>query len=77
MERHAQCPSRALREALWATGAKMRAFDLEVMDECRRIYSERADLDLLTALEAALVGADALTVVTEWKVFRRRSIYPA
>ncbi len=63
-------PSRTLMEALWAAGAKVRAFDPEAMDECRRIYGERDDLALVDSPEAALDGADALVTVTEWNVFR-------
>jgi len=37
-------PSRALMEALWEAGAKVRAFDPEAMDEAKRIYGEREDL---------------------------------
>jgi UDPglucose 6-dehydrogenase len=65
-----EAPSRVLMEALWKAGAKVRAFDPEAMDECRRIYGERDDLTLCTTPEETLNGTDALVVVTEWKVFR-------
>ncbi len=65
-----EAPSRVLMEALWKAGAKVRAFDPEAMDECRRIYGERDDLTLCATPEETLNGADALVVVTEWKVFR-------
>src|ERR1700759_2667278 len=41
-----EAASRVLMESLWAEGAKVRAFDPVAMDECRRIYAERADLAL-------------------------------
>lgn len=63
-------PSRTLMEALWAAGATVQAFDPEAMDEARRIYGDRADLTLVDSPEAALAGADALAVVTEWGAFR-------
>ena len=63
-------PSRVLMEALWDAGAKVKAYDPEAMDEAKRIYGERADMVLCDAPEAVLDGADALIVVTEWKVFR-------
>lgn len=63
-------PSRTLLEQLWAAGARVRAFDPEAHDEVRRIYGERADLTLCDSQYAALEGADALVVVTEWKAFR-------
>ncbi len=62
--------SRTLMEALWARGARVQAYDPEAMDEARRIYGERADLVLCTSPAAALEGADALALVTEWKSFR-------
>ncbi len=65
-----EAASRALMEALWNTGAHVRAFDPEAMDECRQIYGERDDLTLCDTPEEAVEGADALVVVTEWKVFR-------
>lgn len=40
------------------------------MEETRRIYGERADLLLVDSPMDALKGADALLIVTEWKVFR-------
>ncbi len=63
-------PSRTLMEALWNAGAKVRAYDPEAMDEARRIYGDNANLLLLDSPEAALQGADALAVVTEWSAFR-------
>jgi len=63
-------PSRTLMEGLWQRGATVRAYDPEAMDEARRIYGERAELELCADPYAALDGADALAVVTEWNVFR-------
>ena len=65
-----EAPSRRLMEALWAEGAKVRAFDPKAADEIRRIYGERADLALCGKPEDALAGAAALVIVTEWNVFR-------
>ena len=61
--------SRALLAKLWAAGAKVRAYDPEAMDEARRIYGSREDLVLADSPAAALEGADALVLVTEWKAF--------
>ena len=63
-------PSRSMLEALWAMGASVSAYDPAAMDETRRIYGERADLVLADSPMDALNGADALLIVTEWKVFR-------
>ena len=65
-----EASSRILMEALWDAGARVRAYDPVAMDECRRIYGERKDLVLCETAEAALEGADALVVVTEWQSFR-------
>ena len=65
-----EAPSRDLMEALWAAGAKVRAYDPVAMGEARRIYGARADLVLTESAEQALTGADALAILTEWQEFR-------
>ena len=65
-----EAASRVLMEALWAAGAKVRAYDPVAMQECRRIYGERPDLVLCKTSPEALAGADALAIVTEWREFR-------
>ncbi len=65
-----EAASRVLMEALWAAGAKVHAYDPEAMEETQRIYGDREDLVLCGTKEAALKGADALVVVTEWQAFR-------
>jgi UDPglucose 6-dehydrogenase len=65
-----EAPSRELMEALWAAGARVRAYDPVAMVEAKRIYGDRPDLTLARSAEAALEGADVLAVVTEWQEFR-------
>ncbi|HJU26176.1 MAG TPA: UDP binding domain-containing protein, partial [Rhodanobacteraceae bacterium] len=65
-----EAPSRALMEALWQADARVRAFDPEARTEAQRIYGSRGDLELCEEPYAALQGADALAVITEWKAFR-------
>jgi UDPglucose 6-dehydrogenase len=65
-----EAASRVLMEALWAAGARVQAYDPEAMEETQRLYGERDDLVLAGTKEAALRGADALVVMTEWQVFR-------
>jgi len=65
-----EASSRVLIESLWAAGAAVRAYDPVAMPECRRVYGERADLVLCKSSPEALVGADALAIVTEWQEFR-------
>ena len=62
--------SRTLLAQLWEAGAKVRAYDPEASHEAKRIFGERDDLLLCDSSSAALEGADALVVVTEWKQFR-------
>ncbi|MGE4073519.1 MAG: UDP-glucose/GDP-mannose dehydrogenase family protein [Lysobacterales bacterium] len=64
-----EAPSRTLMEALWAAGARVRAFDPEAANEARRVFGERDDLVLVDEAMNALDGADALAIVTEWKAF--------
>jgi UDPglucose 6-dehydrogenase len=65
-----EASSRTLIEALWEAGAKVRAYDPVAHHEARRIYGERSDLVLCKNAEEALMGADALAIVTEWREFR-------
>jgi UDPglucose 6-dehydrogenase len=64
-----EASSRRLLERLWAAGASVRAYDPEAMSEAWRLYGRRHDLMLCDSPDDALQGADALTVVTEWKAF--------
>jgi UDPglucose 6-dehydrogenase len=57
-------------EALWRAGARVQAYDPEAMEETQRIYGDRDDLRLCGTKEAALKGADALMIVTEWQAFK-------
>ena len=65
-----EASSRVLMESLWEAGAKVQAYDPEAMEEAQRIYGTRDDCTLMGTKEAALRGADALVIVTEWKSFR-------
>ena len=71
-----EAPARVIMEALWARGAKVRAFDPKAMEETHRIYGARSDLALVGTKEAALEGADALIIATEWKLFRAIDFAP-
>ena len=65
-----EASSRRLLQQLWDAGAKVRAYDPEAMHETQRIFGQRDDLVLCDSANAAVQGADALVVVTEWKQFR-------
>jgi len=65
-----EAPSRVVMEGLWRRGARVAAFDPVAYKETRRLYGEREDLVLADDPYEALDGADALVIVTEWKIFR-------
>lgn len=65
-----EASSRRLLAQLWEAGARVRAYDPEAGEEARRIFGERDDLIFCDSATAAVQGADALAVVTEWKQFR-------
>jgi UDPglucose 6-dehydrogenase len=65
-----EAPSRALMEALWQAGARVRAYDPVAAGEARRIYGNQPDLEIVENSSDALQGADVLAIVTEWQEFR-------
>jgi len=65
-----EASSRVLIEALWDTGAKVKAYDPEAMGEAKRIYGERDDLILVSNKYEALKNSTALVIVTDWKEFK-------
>ena len=65
-----EAPSREVISALRERGAEIRAHDPGALEEARRIFAGDAKIQLVSEPMAALEGADALLIVTEWKVFR-------
>lgn len=65
-----EAPSRQLLADLFAAGATVTAYDPVAMDETRRIFGHDPRLRYAEQPMAALTGADALIIVTEWKEFR-------
>ena len=65
-----EAPSRVLIERLTAAGAQVTAYDPVAMAEARRAMPEQVGLGYVDSAVAALEGADALVIVTEWKEFR-------
>ncbi|MFM4796667.1 UDP-glucose/GDP-mannose dehydrogenase family protein [Aeromonas caviae] len=65
-----EAPSRVLMDAIWAAGGRVQAYDPEAMKEAQHLYGLRDDLTLCGTQEAALKGADALLICTEWQQFR-------
>ena len=65
-----EASSRVLIAELLARGATVTAYDPVAMDEARRIFGDESRIAYAENPDAALVGADALAIVTEWKEFR-------
>ncbi|MCR4469389.1 UDP-glucose/GDP-mannose dehydrogenase family protein [Burkholderia sp. SCN-KJ] len=73
-----EAPSRELVVGLLKRGANVRAYDPVATDEARRVLAldlsddpaAHSRLQFVTTSEEAAAGADALVIVTEWKVFK-------
>ena len=65
-----EAPSREIIAALVARGAKVVAWDPVAVPEARRLLGAEPALSFAASPMAALAGADALVVVTEWQEFR-------
>ena len=52
------------------TGASVRAYDPAARDEAKRIFADETRVEIVDSQMAALEGADALAIVTEWQEFR-------
>jgi UDPglucose 6-dehydrogenase len=65
-----EAPSRRVVADLLARGATVCAYDPVAMDEARRVFGAEQRLAYAELPMAALDGADALVIVTEWKEFR-------
>ena len=65
-----EAPSEVLIEELLSNGATVSAYDPVAMPAARRAFSHLEGIVYADSPLAALEGADALAVVTEWKEFR-------
>ena len=65
-----EAPSRVLIGELLARGATVCAYDPVAMPEARRVFADLPRISYAETPLAALKGADALAIVTEWKEFR-------
>ncbi|MBA3588095.1 UDP-glucose/GDP-mannose dehydrogenase family protein, partial [Methylibium sp.] len=65
-----EAPSRVLIDRLMSLGAQVVAYDPVAADEARRSMPDQQGLSYADSASAALEGADALVIVTEWKEFR-------
>ena len=65
-----EAPSLVVIDELLRRGAKVRAFDPVATESARRLLGAPENLAYAPHAMAALAGADALIVVTEWNEFR-------
>ncbi len=65
-----EAPSLVVIGELVRRGAFVQAYDPVAMPHARRVLSGKLGISFMPSKEAALVGADALLIVTEWREFR-------
>jgi UDPglucose 6-dehydrogenase len=65
-----EAPSRTLIAELLDAGATLRAYDPAAGGEARKLFAGESRVAIVDSALAALEGADALAVVTEWQEFR-------
>ena len=65
-----EASSRTLIADLVGAGARVRAYDPVAGQEARRLFGESPGVEIVESGLAALEGADALAIVTEWQEFR-------
>ncbi|TXB68912.1 UDP-glucose dehydrogenase family protein [Phaeodactylibacter luteus] len=66
-----EAPALTIIEELLEAGADIKAFDPEAMDNVKAVFGSR--IQFVEEQYEALIGADALAVITEWPVFRSPS----
>ena len=65
-----EAPALYLIDDLTKAGARVVAYDPEAADNVRQIYKDNSAVAVANSQYNALDAADALVVLTEWKVFR-------
>ena len=65
-----EAPSLTLIGQLLDAGAQVQAYDPVAMPEAQRVLGTRQGLTFAADAQAAVQGADALAIVTEWREFR-------
>ncbi len=69
-----EAPSLTLINGLLEEGASVQGFDPEAMEQAQAYFDFHPALTLFGTKEAALKGADALVICTEWQIFRTLSL---
>jgi UDPglucose 6-dehydrogenase len=65
-----EASSLTLIHDLTAAGASVRAYDPAAGHEAKKLFASHKKVEIVDSAAAALEGADALAVVTEWQEFR-------
>jgi UDPglucose 6-dehydrogenase len=65
-----EASSLTLIRDLVEAGARVRAYDPAAGTEARKLFTDNAKVEIVSTAVAALEGADALAVITEWQEFR-------
>ena len=65
-----EASSLTLIQDLTAAGANVRAYDPAAGKEAKKLFASHKKVEIVDSAAAALEGADALAVVTEWQEFR-------
>lgn len=66
-----EAPALYIIDELLEAGANIKVYDPEAMDNVRSIYGDK--IQFMEDQYEAIIGADALAIVTEWTVFRTPS----
>ena len=64
-----EAPSLVLIDSILAAGASVRAHDPEASSEARRLFSDRSGFETVDDPYEAIKEADALVLITEWKLY--------
>ena len=65
-----EATSQVVISGLIQRGATIVAYDPVATEQAKKVFAGLAGLDYVSAPQAALDGADALLIITEWKEFR-------
>jgi UDPglucose 6-dehydrogenase len=65
-----EAASLTLIRDLTEAGASVRAYDPAAGAEAKNLFKKNPDIEIVESAAAALEGADALAVITEWQEFR-------
>ncbi len=65
-----EAPSLTIIKNLLASGANIKAYDPEAMDEAQRILSAHDNIEWISDPLEVTQNADALAIITEWSIFR-------